>query len=472
MEPQKTRKQILTPAVALSLSLSATNLSGQSLGNSWQPVEITEGHTLIANPLETGANRVWELFTDVPDGFELIKLSDKVWRTNRYSADSGEWSIPEMTLTPGEGALASSPEALIWNSIGKPITGILENFIPQGESLRASILPLAGRISTDLGFPAVEGLTLSTLDLTGNLSVSATYQDGSWQPEEPVLEIGKSVLVNSPTNIVWSKNFTVEGENNPLQITEQPQSATLNEGENLSLSVAASGADSLNYQWQHNGNDIESANQAIYSIAETTTNHTGSYSVVIFTSKHSIRSQQALVKITTPKPKPPITPAELTLTTRLSADRANLEITIAGEPGQAVRIEVAPAIPAETWEIKVENLVIGEDGTALHTEPIEGAALFVRAIPSSSVTPLPDDPPTPPAPAELTLTTRLSADDANLEIIIAGEPGQAVRIEVAPVITAETWEIKVENLVIGEDGTALHTEPIEGAALFVRAIPL
>ncbi|MBT5706223.1 MAG: hypothetical protein HOI66_07860 [Verrucomicrobia bacterium] len=390
----QTAKSLVIVAGVVGITACA-NVFGQSVGVGFAPIEIPQGFSLVSNPLATGANRVQDLIGNAPDGFELIKLAGGVWQTNRFSGDPGAWSVPDMTLTPGEGALASSPSAFTWNSIGKPVTGMLENFVPAGESIRSSVLPLTGLISTDLGFPTAEGLSISTVDEAGAFSIAATYEGGAWQPEEPVLSIGSSVLVTAPTASVWNKDFVLADDDNPLAISEQPQGVSVNAEEGFSLTITAGGADSLTYQWQRNGNDIEGANEATYAVTSAGAGDIGSYSVVVFTSTHSVRSQQASVEVILPEPEPEpepeptpeppvVTPpaSGITIASRLSEDGSLLEVTINGEAGQVVRVEATRDATTDRWLTRAAALVIGEDGQAIHTEQItEGRNLFVRVLP-------------------------------------------------------------------------------------------
>ena len=395
MKKQKARKRTTTLAIAVTLGFNtcALNVECQVVISDpvlVAPIDIPQGFSLISTPYPIAtdwhqtSNKVRDLFDgelfNVPDGFEIIKLSGDLWRTNRYSAESGEWSVPEMTLTSGEGALALSPSTFGWLIAGNVSWDTPENFIPKGKSLRGSSFPHRGGISTDLEFPAVEGLSLSTVDADGNFSVLASYENGAWQPEEPVLTIGAAFLVNSPSDVVWNQDLLTERAEKVLmrvEIVNQPEDAPVSEGTILQLEVAMETDDEeeeLWYQWQHNGNDIEGANQSSYTIPKITAADAGSYSVIVFSSSGAaIRSDYAFIEVMSDNP---------TLATRLSRDGKTLEVTITGVPGQAVRIEASQEIPAENWEVREENLIVGENGTAVYTESIlAGQSLFVRAVP-------------------------------------------------------------------------------------------
>ena len=403
MKKQKARKRTTTLAIAVALGFSACalNVKGQEIRSENVPlvanVSIPQGFSLISIPhlilsprlkrdgIELANYKVRSLFDrefyEIPDGFEIIKLSGDLWRTNRYSAESGEWSVSEMTLTPGEGALVSSPSGFYWHIVGRLLWDVPENFIPEGKSLRASPFASSGAVSTDLRFPAVEGLTLSTVDVDGNFSVLASYENGSWQPEEPVLTIGAAFLIHSPSNALWNQDSLFGWVRESLQITSQPKGITLDEMVDrwtrwlFEVEVETDDEEEeLWYQWQHNGNDIEGANQSSYTIPKITAADAGSYSVIVFSSSGAaIRSDYAFIEVMADKP---------TLATRLSRDGETLEVTITGVPGQTVRIEASQEIPAENWEVREENLVVGENGTAVYTESIlAGQSLFVRAVP-------------------------------------------------------------------------------------------
>ncbi|MCS1411533.1 MAG: hypothetical protein M2R45_04733 [Verrucomicrobia subdivision 3 bacterium] len=71
MEQQKTRNQtiLLTVANAIGLNICPLNLSGQSVGVGFVPIDIPQGVSLVSNPLATEANRVQYLIMNAPDGF-------------------------------------------------------------------------------------------------------------------------------------------------------------------------------------------------------------------------------------------------------------------------------------------------------------------------------------------------------------------------------------------------------------------
>src|SRR2546429_1341005 len=70
-------------------------------------VDYRQGYQLIADPLRSRANRVDQVLPSVAENTQLAKFDGGNWVTNEFVA--GSWTIPEMTLSPGEAAVLRSP---------------------------------------------------------------------------------------------------------------------------------------------------------------------------------------------------------------------------------------------------------------------------------------------------------------------------------------------------------------------------
>jgi hypothetical protein len=84
-----------------------------------------------------------------------------------------------------------------------------------------------------------------------------------------------------------------------LGITAQPQSQTLNPGETISLSVAATGPD-LQYQWTCNGEVIAGANQSTLTVTNVGPQDSGNFAVNVYNSWNVVASASARVKVLAP----------------------------------------------------------------------------------------------------------------------------------------------------------------------------
>lgn len=354
------KKSLLIAGVA-SLTFTTAELRGQSVGVGFNIIELPQGSSLVSNPFQMGSNLVSELFMAVPDGFSVSKMIDGEWEASVWSADSDSWSVPNMSLSPGEGARVDSPEAYQWFTTGKPLVGQLQNWIPAGDSARGSRLAVGGLISTDLGLTAPDGTTLFSLDENGTLVSVAVFTGGAWIPEEPSLDVGGAFVFNSPSAFEWGQELMVEGIENPLGFAQQPGDQSVTEGESVTLSAQASGADNVSYQWQKNGNDIPGATEASFTIESTVPGDAGQYAVVAFTADAALRSSFATVTVEADVVEPATQPS-----TALVITEAGLAtVTITGTVGEVYTVQASTDL--ETWVNRATDLA-NEEGTVVFEE--------------------------------------------------------------------------------------------------------
>lgn len=93
-------------------------------------------------------------------------------------------------------------------------------------------------------------------------------------------------------------------------ITAQPQNTTLCAGAELTLSVSASGDAPLTFQWQKDGDDINGATNATFTLSATTSTDAGSYQCVVSNTCGFITSNAAIVTIND-QPSPPVVSDQL-----------------------------------------------------------------------------------------------------------------------------------------------------------------
>ncbi|MCL4178994.1 MAG: hypothetical protein KJ072_14780 [Verrucomicrobia bacterium] len=66
---------------------------------------LPAGRSLVANQLDHGDNRVARLFADLPIGTVLSKWDVSTQSPVENVLLPGGWTLPDMTLHPGEGAV-------------------------------------------------------------------------------------------------------------------------------------------------------------------------------------------------------------------------------------------------------------------------------------------------------------------------------------------------------------------------------
>lgn len=83
-------------------------------------------------------------------------------------------------------------------------------------------------------------------------------------------------------------------------ITSQPQSQAVNQGANVTFTVAASGAGPLRYQWQFNTLNINNATNTALSLSNVRGTNDGVYAVVVSNNSGSVTSAPAILTVRVP----------------------------------------------------------------------------------------------------------------------------------------------------------------------------
>ncbi len=86
----------------------------------------------------------------------------------------------------------------------------------------------------------------------------------------------------------------------PAGITTQPQSRTVNQNQNTSFSVVASGTAPFSYQWVFNGTPLSGATNAALALANVQPANAGSYTVIVTNLANSVTSSAATLTVYVP----------------------------------------------------------------------------------------------------------------------------------------------------------------------------
>jgi hypothetical protein len=116
------------------------------------------------------------------------------------------------------------------------------------------------------------------------------------------------------------------GGTNPPSIITQPVNRTATNGGSAIFSVVASGSGTLRYQWRTNGVSVTGATNSNLSLASLTTNHAGSYSVVITNAYGTITSSTVTLTVLV-APSIATQPDAVTV---LAGESASLSVVAAG----------------------------------------------------------------------------------------------------------------------------------------------
>jgi hypothetical protein len=115
-------------------------------------------------------------------------------------------------------------------------------------------------------------------------------------------------------------------------VVQQPQSASVTSGDNVSFSVTASGTLPLGYQWQFDGTNLLAATNNVLNLTNVTLSQAGTYKVVV-TNINGSTSAFATLTVTAPQSIPSIiwtNPAPITYGAALTTNQLNAAANVPG----------------------------------------------------------------------------------------------------------------------------------------------
>ena len=127
-------------------------------------------------------------------------------------------------------------------------------------------------------------------------ATQASYTRTSAQPADAG---DYSVVVTNAFGTETSSNATLT-VNVPPSITTQPSSQTVNQGANVTFTVAATGTAPLSYQWRKNGTSISGATGTSYSLSNVQSSNAATYTVLVSNVAGSATSSNATLAVNVP----------------------------------------------------------------------------------------------------------------------------------------------------------------------------
>jgi hypothetical protein len=191
----------------LAADLPSVNVIG------YASVALPPGFSLIANPFDGHDNTVGTTFTGWPDGTTINKYDTRQIQLNENAVKNGKWTNPQERLLRGEGAMFFNPteDYKSHSFVGEVVQGNLTMPVPAGFSLRSSLVPKAGNLSEDLGFPISDGDVVHMFDRDRQKYVLHPFENGKWPAGAPILSVGESFWVAKTEPGNWTRNLQVSG---------------------------------------------------------------------------------------------------------------------------------------------------------------------------------------------------------------------------------------------------------------------
>lgn len=172
-------------------------------------VTLPPGFSMIANPFNATSNTVADLFPDMAEGTTLCKFDTCLFRLTNNIVKNGKWTRGEETLVPGEGAIIFNPTTAFktLSFVGEVNQGRLLNPIPAGLSIRSSLVPQAGKLSSDLQFPFAHGDVIHLFDRDQQKYVVYPFSASEWETNPPSIGVGESFWVGKTNPENWVRDF-------------------------------------------------------------------------------------------------------------------------------------------------------------------------------------------------------------------------------------------------------------------------
>lgn len=207
----------------------------------------------------------------------------------------------------------------------------------------------------------------------------------------------------------------------PPEITAEPQSLTVNAGQNAAFSVTAGGTGPLGYQWRFNDVAIPGATNSTYTRSNTVPGNAGNYSVVVSNAAAAVASADAVLTVQT---APAIQSHPSAQTVRVGSN-VTFSVVVDGSP-----------VPTFQWQFNGTAIggATGTNYTRLNVQTNDAGTYSVAItnavgglVSSNALLTV-----NPWATVQFQAITRLP--DGRMHLLITGEPAAGLWIDAASVL--------------------------------------
>jgi len=211
-------KTLLAAVLAAGVAASAVAQSNVYSLNVVGYYNVTAGanqQIILGNQLNTTNNTLGGVIPNPPPLSLFYKYANGGFTTYQFDDVDLVWTPnPNVSLNPGEGGFFKSPVNTTITFVGEVKQGSLTNNLPKGaKTIVTSIVPQAGRVTTDLGLPAEPLDVMYTYQGGGFTTYQFDDVDLVWTPSEPTNLVGSAFFyqkIPGGTQTNWIRNFTVQ----------------------------------------------------------------------------------------------------------------------------------------------------------------------------------------------------------------------------------------------------------------------
>lgn len=178
-------------------------------------VELPPGYSMISNPLQSPSHEIGALFPRAPEGTILSRFSLATGAMSNNKFEQGRWETPNDVLMAGEGALVRNPTdaVVLARFVGDVPKEPQSTPLQKGTCMRGPMLPVPGRLDTELNFPIAPGDVVSLYDsVVGNYIEFNFTQEGWAMGKAPQLRLGEAFWVAKSEAALWMQKLPEAGK--------------------------------------------------------------------------------------------------------------------------------------------------------------------------------------------------------------------------------------------------------------------
>jgi hypothetical protein len=210
-------KTVLTAAAGMLCAASVMAVTSVNVVG-YVNMSLQAGNNLIGNPLSNaGGNTLSAVMPTVPDGTTFTPWDEVGQAFAAPATYLGGWDT-DYPMPVGGGGFLFLDSATTVTFVGDVMQGNLSSPIVGNNQIRSSLVPQTGLLSTDLGFPGLDGDTCTFWNSTSvpqGYGAPATFL-GGWDTEPPITFIGQAFFINRDPSMIppggtfWTRTFNVQ----------------------------------------------------------------------------------------------------------------------------------------------------------------------------------------------------------------------------------------------------------------------